>query len=258
MKDFDCLAEIKRDKGQGAAHPAPDAPACTETNRICQLLAHIPLLNGLMPAEIARFARGVREQKADKNEVLFHKGDPCHGFHLLLSGQVKLAFTSAEGHEKVIEIVRPGQSFGEAVMFMDKPYVVMAQALAECKLLHIAKNVVFEEMGRDPHFCRKIIAGLSQRLHLLIADVETYSLRSGRERIVGYLLREEEMDGEPTPRGRVSVRLPTSKGTIASRLNLTQEHFSRILHELTEAGLIEVEGRTIHIIDIEKLRTGLQ
>jgi CRP-like cAMP-binding protein len=53
----------------------------------------------------------------------------------------------------------------------------------------------------------------------------------------------------------VSVRLPTSKGTIASRLNLTQEHFSRIQHELSEAALIGVEGRTIHILDIEKLRT---
>ena len=46
-------------------------------------------------------------------------------------------------------------------------------------------------------------------------------------------------------------------GTIASRLNLTQEHFSRILSELTGAGLIQVEGRTIHIPDIGRLRRSL-
>jgi hypothetical protein len=50
------------------------------------------------------------------------------------------------------------------------------------------------------------------------------------------------------------VTLPTNKGVIASRLNLTQEHFSRILHELSEKGLIVVEGRRIHIPDVEKLR----
>ncbi len=250
MIEFDCLADGKRD-------PAPAEPVGPEADRLARLLAAVPLLNGLAPAEVARFARGVREQKAEKGEVLFHRGDPCHGFHLLLSGQIKLAFTSSDGHEKVIEIIRPGQTFGEAVMFMDKPYMVMAQALTDCALLHIAKSVVFDEMSREPNFCRKIIAGLAQRLHHLIADVETYSLRSGRERIIGYLLREEEMDGTPTRSGRVSVRLPTSKGTIASRLNLTQEHFSRILHELTEAGLIEVEGRTIHIPDIARLRTSL-
>ncbi|MBW7859477.1 MAG: Crp/Fnr family transcriptional regulator [Rhodocyclaceae bacterium] len=227
-------------------------------DRICRLLVHVPLLSGLGPEEIARFARGVREQKFERGEVLFHRGDPCHGFHLLLSGQIKLAFTSSDGHEKVIEIIRPGHSFGEAVMFMDKPYVVMAQALSDCKLLHISKVVVFEEMNRDPAFCRMIIAGLSQRLHHLIGDVETYSLRSGRDRIIGYLLREEKMDGGDLPsQGRVTIRLPTSKGTIASRLNLTQEHFSRILHELTDAGLIEVEGRTIHILDINRLRASL-
>lgn len=229
-------------------------PASAEIDRLSKLLAHVPLLEGIAPAELARFARGVREQNVDKGTVLFNRGDPCTGFHLVLSGQVKLAFTSAEGQEKVIEIIRPGQSFGEAVMFMEKPYFVMAQALTDCRLLHISKNVVFEEMDRDPSFCRRIIAGLSRRLHHLIADVETYSLQSGRERIVGYLLREEESAGEVACDGRVSVKLPTSKGTIASRLNLTQEHFSRILHELSEAGLINVEGRTIHILDIERLR----
>ncbi|WP_432813908.1 Crp/Fnr family transcriptional regulator [Thauera sedimentorum] len=234
-----------------------ERPVNPEAERIAQLLAQAPLFNGLAQDEVARFARGVREQKVDKGSALFHKGDACHGFHLILTGQVKLAFISADGHEKVVEIIRAGQTFGEAVMFMDKPYVVMAQALTDCTLLHISKQVVFEEMVRDPLFCRKIIAGLAQRLHHLIADVETYSLRSGRERIIGYLLREDEMDGEGTPCGAVSVRLPTSKGTIASRLNLTQEHFSRILHELIDSGLITVEGRTIHIPDICRLRRSL-
>ncbi|MFN3984471.1 MAG: Crp/Fnr family transcriptional regulator [Rhodocyclaceae bacterium] len=264
MSRFDCLSQLRDAPGDTVATrtdaPPPTDPRLTgdsELERLCRLLVHVPLLNGLSNIELLRFARGVREQKAEKGSVLFHRGDPCHGFHLLLAGQVKLAFTSSDGHEKVIEIIRPGQSFGEAVMFMDKPYVVMAQALMDCRLLHISKNVVFEEMGRDPTFCRKIIAGLSQRLHHLIADVEAYSLRTGRDRIIGYLLREEEMDGAPTPSGRVSIRLPTSKGTIASRLNLTQEHFSRVLHELIESGLIEVEGRTIHIVDIERLRKSL-
>ena len=51
------------------------------------------------------------------------------------------------------------------------------------------------------------------------------------------------------------MTLPTNKGIIASRLNLTQEHFSRILHELSEKGLVVVEGRKIHIPDVGKLRT---
>ncbi|HRP25295.1 MAG TPA: Crp/Fnr family transcriptional regulator [Thauera sp.] len=248
-RDLPCAQALRDDTSGESATP--------ELERLCRLLGQASLFNGLGCHEIARFARGVRELKAARGDILFHRGDTCHGFHLILSGQIKLAFTSAEGNEKVVDILHPGQSFGEAVMFMDKPYVVMAQALTDASLLHIGKQVFFDEMAGDPTFCRKIIAGLAQRLHQLMADVESYSLRSGRERIIGYLLREEEREGEGVAVGRVSIRLPTSKGTIASRLNLTQEHFSRILHELTGAGLIEVEGRTIHIPDIGRLRMSL-
>ena len=116
--------------------------------------------------------------------------------------------------------------------------------------LALPKAVIMDELTRDPKLGRKMIASLSMRLHHLITDVESYSLHSGRQRIIGYLLRDN-----PEPETRtLTVTLPTSKGTIASRLNLTQEHFSRILHELSEAGLIVVEGRKITIQDVEKLR----
>jgi hypothetical protein len=64
------------------------------------LLAHVPLFNGLEKAEIARLARGTREIKATRGDILFHKGDMPTGFYLIVYGQVKLAFTSPQGGEK--------------------------------------------------------------------------------------------------------------------------------------------------------------
>jgi len=214
------------------------------------LLAHVPLFNGLEKDEIARIARGTREVNAARGDILFHKGDTSSGFHLVVYGQIKLAFTSAQGGEKVVDILGQGQSFGEAVMFMEKPYMVYAQALNDSLLLHISKTVILEELEKDPKLGRKMIAGLSIRLHHLITDVESYSLHSGRQRIIGYLLRENPDSNESA----ITITLPTNKGVIASRLNLTQEHFSRILHELSEKGLIVVAGRKIKIPDVEKLR----
>jgi len=208
------------------------------------------MFNGLESDEIARLARGSREITATRGDILFHKGDAPTGFYLIVYGQVKLAFTSPQGGEKVVDIVGQGQTFGEAVMFMDKPFMVYAQALADSLLLHISKTAILDELDKDPKLGRKMIAGLSMRLHHLINDVESYSLHSGRQRIIGYLLREYPNGGERS----ITVTLPTNKGVIASRLNLTQEHFSRILHELSEKGLIVVEGRKIHIPEVEKLR----
>ncbi|GBG03045.1 regulatory protein [Azospira sp. I13] len=227
----------------------------TPDPRIIAQLRETGLFAELEAPDLERLARGVREVEAGRGDILFHKGDPCRGFHLLLAGQVKLAFNSTQGNEKVVELIHPGQTFGEAVMFMEKPYPLFAQALARSRLLHISKLVLFQEMDQDPLLCRKMIGSLSRRLHHRVVDVEAYSLQSGWERIVGFLLRGAEAPeaGSDCPRQAV-VRLPSSKGNIASRLNLTQEHFSRILHDLAGRGLVLVDGRTIHIPDVEQLR----
>ena len=217
---------------------------------IAALLSHVPLFSGLDTGEIARIARGTREIHVAKGDILFHKGDSPTGFYLVVYGQVKLAISSSQGSEKVVDILSQGQTFGEAVMFMERPYMVYAQALKDSQSLLIAKSAIVDELEKDPKLGRKMIASLSMRLHHLITDVEAYSLHSGRQRIIGYLLRETT----DTDDAALTITLPTSKGVIASRLNLTQEHFSRILHELTEAGLIVVEGRRITIPDVPKLR----
>jgi len=218
-----------------------------------QFLVTLPLFSDLTAEEIARIAGGTRRLYATKGETLFTRGDRCEGFHVILYGQVKLFVTSPQGSEKVIEIMGPGISFGEAILFMDSPYVISAQALKDSLLLHVSKALVFDEIERDPRFARRLLAGMSRKLHQLIRDVEAYSLRSGLERVIGYLLREDELaDGSARA---TSVSLPANKMIVASRLNLTPEYFSRILHELAAAGLIVMEGRTVNVPDVERLRT---
>ena len=220
--------------------------------KVQAFLANTPLFKELAADELERIAAGTREVRAERAQILFHRGDPALGFHIIVYGQVKLAFTSPRGDEKVVELLGPGQSFGEAVMFMERPHVVSAQTLADSMLLYVNREIVFEELARDAKFVRRIIAGLSRRLHHLMGDLETYSLHSGTQRVIGYLLRDS--DDDTAPGSPLEVILPAAKGVIASRLNLTQEHFSRILHELTERRLIEVRGRSILIADVARLR----
>lgn len=213
-----------------------------------EFLAKLSLFGDMNVDELDRIAAGVTESRITSGTVIFRRGDPCVGFHTVIYGQVKLGFVSPLGDEKVVELIGPGHSFGEALMFMEKPYIVTATALADTMLLHISKDVVFEGLARDPRFARKMLAGLSRRLHGLIGDVEAYSLRSGAQRVIGYLLKDEELDD-----GAV-VMLPASKLVIASRLNLTPEHFSRILHELADEKLLTVAGRAITVLDVQRLR----
>lgn len=211
------------------------------------LIKRMPLFGELSDTDIERVGRYTRDRHIARGEVLFQRGDQPHGFYFVVSGQVKLAFSSPQGTEKVVEIVGPMQSFGEAVMFMNKPYPVFAEALTETALIHVGQAVVTELIDQDSAFAHKLLAGMAIRLHSLIQDVETYSLRSSIQRVIGYLLQVADSDSP------CEIDLPTSKQVIASRLNLTPETLSRIFHDLSESGLISVHGKHIKLHDPARL-----
>lgn len=215
------------------------------------LLVRLPLFQELTPAQIAHLAAHTRSKRLPKGEMLFQRGDIAHGFYFIVFGQVKLAFPSSSGNEKVVEILGPRQSFGEAAVFAQRPYPVFAQALADTLLLYVPRDALFELLETDNSFARNMLSGLAMRLHSLILDVESYSLRSSAQRVIGYLLQHcpnEHCEGS------IEITLPTSKQVIASRLNLTPETLSRILHDLAEAWLIEMQGKHIKIGDLKRLR----
>ena len=215
-------------------------------------LSVLPLFHDVAPEELVRIAEGCVVRRFARGDAVFRVGEPCEEFHVMVFGQVKLYVLSPAGQEKVIEIVGPGNTFAEALMFTGRPYIVSAQALTDAKVLSVRKYAVLAEIERDPRFCLRMLAGISRRLHGLVHDVEAYALHSGLQRVIGYLLRDVPLDGDGTVEG-VTVSLPVSKATIASRLSLTPEYFSRVLHELESRGLIAIDKRDIRILDAKRL-----
>ena len=212
-----------------------------------------PLFTDLSPPELDRLAQGCVLRRFSRGEDVFRVGQRCEEFHVCVTGQVKLFAVSPAGAEKVIDIVAPGQSFAEALMFTGAPYIINAQALSDCLLLTVKKQAVEAEIASDTRFALRMLAGISRRLHGLVHDVEAYALHSGVQRVIGYLLRDIALDAESHNDQPVMVSLPVSKATIASRLSLTPEYFSRVLHELEAAGLVRIDKRDIHILDVQAL-----
>ena len=215
-------------------------------------LSVLPLFTDLNRPELERLALGCQLRRLSRGDTVFRVGEACEEFHVTVTGQVKLYALSPAGQEKVIELVGPGNSFAEALMFTGKPYIVNAQALTDTLLLTVKKEAVVGEIERDPRFAMRMLAGISRRLHGLVHDVEAYALHSGMQRVIGYLLRDQVVEDCATGEV-VTVSLPVSKATIASRLSLTPEYFSRVLHELESAGLVRIDKRDVHILDPKSL-----
>jgi CRP-like cAMP-binding protein len=218
------------------------------------LLARMPLFQDLPHERILELAEHSRGKRLPKGEMLFQKGDPAHGFYVVVYGQVKLAFPSSSGNEKVVDIIGAQQSFGEAVMLAQHPYPVFAQALVDTLLVFVSREAVFALLETESAFARRMLIGLAIHNHSLVHDIESYTLRTSAQRVIGYLLQHCPHE---SCEGGIEIALPTSKQVTASRLNLTPETLSRIFHDLTEAGLIEMEGKRILIHSIRRLRDAI-
>ncbi|KQY82453.1 MULTISPECIES: Crp/Fnr family transcriptional regulator [Roseateles] len=210
-----------------------------------QFLRSQPLFTDVDDAALERLASACRLRRFDRGEPVLWAGQPCDAFFIVARGQVRLYMTAPNGNEKVIELVGPGRSFAEALVFLQCPCPINAQALTDVLLLEVPRQAVLHELQCDTGFALRMLSGMSRRVHGLVQDVQASALQSGLQRIVGYLLR----DVDPDQPGPALISLPAAKATVASLLSLTPEYFSRVLHELEAAGLLQVERRDIRLPD---------
>jgi CRP/FNR family transcriptional regulator, dissimilatory nitrate respiration regulator len=216
-----------------------------------ELLAGFGLFAPLGERALARVAKAARAIEAPRGTVLYARGDPSLGVHALISGRVKLALPATDGSEKVVALIGRGETFGEPAALIGEPHLVGAETLMPTRLLLIERSALLACMSRDAAFAGGMAAALSRRLRRLMREIENTTLHSGTERVVDFLVREL---ADSPDRGAAIVELPAKKRIIASCLDLTHEHFSRILHDLAAARLLVVQGPRVSIPDIAKLR----
>jgi CRP-like cAMP-binding protein len=214
------------------------------TQRIAEILSQLPLCRAMNREDLILLAAGTAGFLARKNTLLFQKGDAPKGVHIVVQGQVKLFIPTAQGGEKTVHLEPPGASFGEAVVFLDKPYPVSAIATRDSILLLIDREVLINALDSSPALSRRLLASLAVRLHELLADMETCTLRSSAQRLICFLTQQA-----PEGANRYEINLQTSKQTVASQLNLAPETLSRVLGNLAGLGLIAVQGRHITVLD---------
>lgn len=218
-------------------------------------LRGLPIFKSLDAEALERIAGGATEVSVPRATTVYRRGDACRSMYIVLIGQLKLVLQAPNGSEKVVEVVGPGGCCSESALVLGRPYMLTAETLKDSRLLQLPKALVLAEIDRRNAFSLSLIESLSARVQYLIGALEDCMVRSGTERVISYLLNQLPDDASD---GRGMVTFHTKKGVVASQLNLTHEHFSRILRDLASGGLIEVEGRTVHLPDLTRLRARLE
>lgn len=209
------------------------------------------LFSSLDEQQLSLVTTGSKAIKIKEGEVLFRQQQTANYFYLLETGDIKLYRLSSDGVEKVIELIRPGQTFAEAVMFMKSNiYPVNAQALTDCRLIQIEMTVFINLLEHSPQTSLKILGCMSRRLHGLVQEIDLLSLQNAKMRVVHFLLQELPADANSP----CQLQWNTPKTVLASRLSIRPETFSRILQQLIQEQLIEVDRKSIKVLDIDGLK----
>jgi CRP-like cAMP-binding protein len=199
---------------------------------------------------LAELMQHVRSQELRRGDVVAQPGERLPGLLAVVYGLVKLSLRSERGEERILRLVGPGDTFGEAMLFLDRPAPVQAAALTDTLLAIIPAEPLLRLIDTDSRFTRAMLASMSQRLSALVADFEALTMHGARERVAAYLGSLAEPGSDP-----IAVQLPAPKNVIASRLGVTKETLSRILRELAKQGLIAVKRREVTLLDRAALAT---
>lgn len=214
------------------------------------LIRRSALFKDLSPRGHALLTEAALERRHVGGEMIVQKGSRPTGVFFIVSGKVKETLQSADGREKILELLGPGQTCGEAAMLIESPYPYFLVALTNCVLLHIDARTINTLIDTESSFAARLAHALSKRMYGLHCDLEAYSLYSPLQRLAHFLLSLVQDDGTAAP----TLTLPATKAIIASRLGMTPEAMSRNLRDMTDAGLIEVHCNRILLQDKQRLQ----
>ena len=213
-----------------------------------EIIKSTSLFEGLSEEEIEVVSRLIFEKKFGKGETIFFEGDEADGFYIVSSGQIKVFKMNPMGKEHILHIFGPGEPVGEVPVFSKQPFPANAEAIIKSSTLFFPRRDFVALIEKNPSIALNMLAVLSRRLRQFATQIENLSLKEVPARLAGYLLyiAKEQDNGDV-------VKLPVSKGQLASLLGTIPETLSRIFARMSDEGLIEVEGRLITILDRDGL-----
>lgn len=218
---------------------------------VLEMMRSCVLLQPLSDEQFMQVVQTAHASQLPKGCVLFRQGAALTDIYLLISGGIKLQRLAPSGDQKVLEIIRPKQTFAEGVLFSGgSKYPVTSVAVSDSVVVGIQAKNYLRLLKDSNELCIALLGKISQRLHWMVSEMDRLTLHNANYRLISYLLSHiPEGDNNNT-----EFSLSAPKHVIASRLSIKPETLSRTLKSLSDQGLIELKASKIDLINVEKLR----
>ena len=214
------------------------------------IIRNLPLFQGTDPQTIKQAALQAKLQRLARGQAAYRRGDELPGLFAVAYGSLKLRLAETHGGEIVVRLVAAGETLAEAPALLGVAAHSEAVALSDCMLVVLPTACARALIERDPRLARNLVETLAERTLSLQRELEA-GLQTSRERLAAYL---DSIAQPAETAGTWIAALPVSKTLLAARLGVKKETLSRLLRQLEQRGLIQMEKGTIRIPDRAALR----
>jgi CRP/FNR family transcriptional regulator, cyclic AMP receptor protein len=221
-----------------------------------EVLRQVPILAGLTETELQFLVERAVPRTYKKGELIFTEGDPCAGLFIIESGHVRIFKSSPSGREQVLTVEGPGSSVAELPVFDGGNYPASTAAVDSARIYFISKQDFHSLCLVHPQVPLKVLKVVGGRLRRLVGIIEELSFTTVRARLISVLLRLAQ-SGKRTKAG-IEIQLPSSNQELASEIGTVRELVSRNLSRLQAEELIRMDGKTVTIPDMQRLKAELE
>ncbi len=211
-------------------------------------IATLSLFQGIPQDGLHCLASIAKQVTFARSDIIFEENAPGQGFYGIATGKIRIFKTSFTGKEHILHVFGPGDVFAEVAVFTGQSYPATAQALEKSTCLFFPKKAFTQVLLENPNLTLEMLGLMSMRLRQLTVKIESLSLKEAPARFAAHLLlRLDENEQNDM------VELDLSRTHLAGYLGANPETLSRIIKKMTEAGYITAKGKTIHVLNKERL-----
>lgn len=217
-------------------------------DRIREVLSGHHLLQHLADDELEQLLVYARLERYTAGQMLFKKGDPGTSLMAILAGRVKISTLSADGEEVVLNILGPGQVFGEIALLDGKARTADATAIETSELVALDRGDFLPFLDQHSEIATRLIAVLCERLRWVSDIYDDVVFINVPARLAKKLLILAREFGVETSGGAIEINIQLSQTDLGKMMGKTRESVNKVMREWQDRGLIRVENGYIKLL----------
>lgn len=217
------------------------------------VISNVPLFACLSEAEREELRSLMTTIRLRRGQTLFEEGEPGDRVYIITSGKVKVGHAAADGRENMQALLGPGEIIGELTLFDPGPRSSTATAVASSDLLALEHRDLMTFLDTNVELAKHMLKALAQRLRKTNSALADLVFSDVPGRVAKALLDLAERFGRMTPDG-VFVQHDLTQEELAQLVGASRETVNKSLAEFTSRGWIQLDGRAVILLNLDRLR----